>query len=92
VTQPRGELVGELHAQQAVVAGHDVGVVNFGTLIQRAEPQAPRARPVPVLRLPADFPGLLDRVAERDLAKTALDAGSPVQLLGEPGIGRTSLF
>ena len=58
----------------------------------RAERLHFRPRPTPVLLLPRLIRGLVDRRTEVAEALSALDAGLPVEVSGEPGIGKTALL
>jgi hypothetical protein len=58
----------------------------------RAEPAHTRPRPTPVLLRPALMRGLVGRQAEVDEALFALDAGLPLEVTGEPGIGKTAFL
>jgi hypothetical protein len=49
-------------------------------------------RPAPVLVRPALIRRLLDRRTEMAAALSALDAGLPIELSGEPGIGKTAIL
>jgi hypothetical protein len=65
-----------------------------GALVRDAshtERKPPRARPTPILLRPKSNRGLIDR---RDLAAalSALDDGLPVEVTGEPGIGKTAFL
>lgn len=51
-----------------------------------------RARSTPVDLRPRPFPGLLDRETEVREAVDALGLGAPVEVYGEPGLGKTSLL
>ena len=51
-----------------------------------------RPAPVPVYVRPRASPGLLDRQAEVAMAAAALQANRPIELHGEPGIGKTRLW
>lgn len=58
----------------------------------RAERAAFRPRPTPVLLRPRLIRGLLDRQEELAAALSALDAGLPIEVSGEPGIGKTAVL
>jgi hypothetical protein len=49
-------------------------------------------RPLPILVRPAPVRRLLNRQEEVAAALAALDAGLPIELSGEPGIGKTALL
>ena len=51
-----------------------------------------RPRPTPILVRPRLIRGLLDRRVEVSAALSALDAGLPIELSGEPGIGKTAIL
>lgn len=62
------------------------------TVVAPEDRAVPRRRSPPVLLLPRPFPGLLGRQAELDRAREAGEAGLPVNVYGEPGIGKTALL
>ncbi len=65
------------------------GVVNIampGTITP------PRPRPKPVFLRPRPFPGLLDRRDETGRVAAALRSAQPIEIDGEPGLGKTSLL
>ena len=90
--QIQGEISG-----QVVVGNHNVqihaehgAVVNF---VSDENRPVPRPRPAPVLFLrPRRFPGLLDRKIETDAATSAFLDGTPVEVYGEAGVGKTALL
>src|SRR5262245_54306055 len=51
-----------------------------------------RSRPAPVLQRPKSIRGLVDRQLDLAAALSALDAGLPVEMTGEAGIGKTALL
>ncbi len=67
----------------------------YGASIREA-PRAARAhlrpRATPILQRPRLIRGLLDRQAELTSALSALDAGLPIEVSGEPGIGKTAML
>ncbi len=67
----------------------------YGASIREA-PRAERAhlrpRATPILQRPRLIRGLLDRQAELTAALSALDAGLPIEVSGEPGIGKTAVL
>ncbi len=67
----------------------------YGASIREA-PRAERAhlrpRATPILQRPRLIRGLLDRQGELTSALSALDAGLPIEVSGEPGIGKTALL
>lgn len=66
-----------------------------GAVIQdalRSEPAESRLRPTPILLRPKLMRGLAGREAEVSAALSALDAGLPVEVSGERGIGKTALL
>jgi hypothetical protein len=86
----------EMLAAHIVVGSH---VLDFGdprgALVRkasRAEREHIRPRPVPILIRPRGTRGLLDRQSEVVSAFSALDADLPVELSGEPGIGKTAVI
>jgi hypothetical protein len=58
----------------------------------RAEPSHFRPRPTPILRQPRSMRGLLDRQADLAAVFSALDAGLPVEVSGERGVGKTAVL
>src|SRR5436190_3701531 len=52
----------------------------------------PQLRPLPLERLPRDFPKLIGREEQVEAARAALGAGSAVEFFGEPGIGKSVLL
>ena len=58
----------------------------------RAERAHLRPRATPILQRPRLIRGLLDRQAELTAALSALDAGLPIEVSGEPGIGKTAML
>ena len=58
----------------------------------RAERAHIRPRATPILRRPRLIRGLLDRRTELAAALSALDAGLPLEVSGEAGIGKTALL
>ena len=60
----------------------------------RAAPSSPhfRARVTPVLLPPRAIRGLVGRLKELETAVSAIDAGVPVEVSGEPGIGKTAIL
>ena len=71
-----------------------VGETSGAVLREAATPERPhiRPRPTPILLRPRSLRGLLDRRAELAAAVSALDAGLPVEVSGEPGIGKTAVL
>ena len=51
-----------------------------------------RPRPTPILRQPRSIRGLLDRQTDLAAAFSALDAGLPVEVSGERGVGKTAVL
>jgi hypothetical protein len=51
-----------------------------------------RPRPTPILLRPSLIRGLVYRRTEAAAALSALDAGLPIEVSGEPGIGKTALL
>jgi hypothetical protein len=66
-----------------------------GTVIREA-PRVERAhmrpRATPILLRPRVIRGLVDRRTELAAALSALDAGLPVEVSGEPGVGKTAVL
>jgi hypothetical protein len=58
----------------------------------RTERVHARLRPTPILVRPTLIRHLLDRRIETAAAVSALDAGLPIEVSGEPGIGKTALL
>ncbi len=58
----------------------------------RAERAHIRPRPTPIVLRPKLIRGLLDRQTELALALSALDASLPIEVSGEPGIGKTAIL
>ena len=58
----------------------------------RAERARFRPRATPILLRPRLIRGLLDRQTELASALSALDAGLPIEVSGEPGIGKTAIL
>jgi len=77
-----GEHIVQIHADHGAV-------VNY---LAADERPTPRLRAMPVHRLPRDFPALLGRDEELATVEAALSSDSPVELCGEPGIGKTVLL
>ena len=77
----------DIHQTYSVQLTSYGGVVNLGPA--RALPRPRSGRPIFTLR---PFPGLLDRAAEAAAAAATLQIGAPVELYGEPGIGKTALL
>jgi NB-ARC domain len=71
-----------------------VGETSGAVLREAASPERPhiRPRPTPILLRPRSIRGLLNRRAELAAAVSALDAGLPVEVSGEPGIGKTAVL
>jgi len=65
------------------------GVVQVSTPVQQP---LLRPRPTPVFLRPRPASGLLDREAEMRAAATALQSALPVDLHGQPGVGKTTLL
>src|SRR5215472_32041 len=58
----------------------------------RAERAHLRPHPAPILDRPRLIRGLVDRRTETATIVSALDAGIPVEIIGEPGVGKTALL
>ncbi|MBL8064185.1 MAG: hypothetical protein JNK32_14245, partial [Anaerolineales bacterium] len=80
----KGNFSGNLVAgnYNLVVNNPNGGVVN---VVQPSEKAASDPRPRPVNLRPRNFPGLLDRTAEIESIKTAIESGSPITVFGENG-------
>ncbi|MGH2653901.1 MAG: CHAT domain-containing protein [Actinomycetota bacterium] len=83
------------------VPGELAGAAVTGKVVLRQTEHGVRAdrrrtdrpiRSVPVRALPRDFPDLLDREDEVRAAITALQAGRSVEVIGGPGIGKSTLL
>lgn len=77
-----GEHIVQIHAEHGAI-------VNYRPAAQRA---MPRVRPVPIALLPRAFDALVGRDALLSDVHSALARGGPVELVGKPGIGKTSLL
>ena len=85
-----------------VSGGSQVAIGNYIVQIGRVEggvvnilneaPPPPRSLPPPVLLRPRAFPSLLDRQTETANVIQALHSQEPVECVGEPGSGKTSLL
>ena len=86
---------GEVKGQVAIGSNIlQIGSVHGG-VVNIAMPGAitpPRPRPVPVFLRPRPFPGLLDRRDETGRVAAALRLAQPIEIDGEPGLGKTSLL
>jgi LysM repeat protein len=86
---------GDVHGQVAI-GNHILQIGNVsGGLVYVARPgeqTAPQARPTPVLLRPRAMRGLLDRQVEKEQVAAAVTAVSPVELVGQPGIGKSALL
>ncbi len=85
-----GAIAGHIAAGRYVLAIGDP----CGALVRdasRGEPPHVRPRPTPILLRPKSIRGLLDR-QELAAALSALDAGLPLEITGEPGIGKTAFL
>ena len=78
--------VGEHIVQVQAAAGARV------TVLESAQRPVLRLRELPLRRLPRDFPRLLGREDQISAAGSALGAGAPVEVFGEPGIGKTAFL
>jgi Transmembrane protein 131-like N-terminal len=77
-----GENIVQIHAEHGAI-------VNYAPAGKRP---VPRPRPLPIHRLPRDFPGLLGRERELDEARAAFQQRLPVEFCGEPGVGKSALL
>jgi NB-ARC domain len=77
-----GEHIVQIHAEHGAI-------VNYQPPDQRP---VPRARSTPVRCLPRPFDQLLGRGELLDAAHRAVGGGGPAELVGEAGIGKTSLL
>ncbi len=78
--------VGEHIVQVQAAAGARV------TILESNQRPVLRLRELPLRRLPRDFPHLLGRADQIAAAASALGAGAPVEVFGEPGIGKTAFL
>src|ERR1051326_22105 len=86
MAQPQPTLVGSVQADRVVVPSH------VGTIVMAAEPRPPQPRSAPARGLPRPFPRLIDRRTETSEAIQALQDMLPVQVFGEPGLGKSALL
>ena len=85
------ELAGQIAVGRFVLQiGDPAGAVLRETTPAGRMPIHPR--PTPVLVRPPLLRRLLGRQAEVATALSALDAGLPIELSGEPGIGKTAIL
>jgi hypothetical protein len=77
-----GEHIVQIHAEHGAI-------VNYRPPVDRP---VPRARHTPVRRLPRAFDALVGRGELLSEMHSALAGGGPAELVGEPGIGKTSLL
>lgn len=87
----QGEISGQVAVGNHII---QIGSVHGGVVNLASPDQQPslRARPAPVLLRPRPFRGLLDREAEVEVIGGALEMGTPVDLYGQAGQGKTSLL
>ncbi|MGI8594166.1 MAG: choice-of-anchor D domain-containing protein [Solirubrobacteraceae bacterium] len=62
------------------------------TVLESNQRPVLRLRELPLRRLPRDFPHLLGRADQFSAVASALGAGAPVEVFGEPGVGKTALL
>jgi len=88
--------VGDVSGGSQVAIGNyivQIGRVEGGVVnILNEAPPPPRLLPPPVLLRPRAFPSLLDRQTETANVIHALHSQEPVECVGEPGSGKTSLL
>src|SRR5262245_37358826 len=83
---------------QVIVGDHNlqlqIGAIHGGVINLPRRDERPRitARTAPVMLLPRRFPGFLDRHETVRAVEEAVAAAGPVELHGEPGIGKTVLL
>jgi CARDB len=83
---------------QVIVGDHNlqlqVGAIHGGVINLAPPDERPTitARTAPVMLLPRRFPGLLDRHETVQAVAEAASTGAPVEIHGEPGIGKTVLL
>ncbi len=86
-----GSVTGQIAVGRYVVQIGDACGALIGEASQAEQPQM-HARPTPIILRPQPTRGLLDRGMELAAALSALDAGLPIELSGEPGIGKTAVL
>jgi hypothetical protein len=77
-----GEHIVQIHAEHGAI-------VNYRPAVQRA---VPHLRPIPIRLLPRPFDALVGRDQLLSDVHSALARRGPVELVGEPGIGKTSVL
>jgi len=82
-------IVGDRNLQLQIGAIHG-GVINLPSPAHDRRPFTARA--APVMLLPRRFPGFLDRHETVRAVEEAVAAGGPVEVHGEPGIGKSALL
>jgi hypothetical protein len=72
----------------------DIGEPGGAVVREAARSERPHFRPrvTPVLLRPRSIRGLVGRLTELATAVSAIDAGVPVEVSGEPGIGKTAIL
>lgn len=72
----------------------DIGDSGGAVVREAARSEGPHFRPrvTPVLLQPRSIRGLVGRVTELAAAVSAIDSGVPVEVSGEPGIGKTAIL
>src|SRR6266511_5939342 len=81
-----GQVISGDNNLQYQVRVEEGGIVNLGPRVD------PRALPLPVVLRPRDFPSLVGRERELDVALAAIAAGAPVEVQGAAKTGKTVLL
>jgi hypothetical protein len=95
-TRIDADLAGAVISGQVAIGEHIVQIhAEHGAIVNYQPPDqrpVPRARSTPVRCLPRPFDQLLGRGELLDAAHRAVGGGGPAELVGEAGIGKTSLL
>jgi hypothetical protein len=95
-TRIDADLAGAVISGQVAIGEHIVQIhAEHGAIVNYQPPEerpVPRARPTPVRSLPRPFDQLLGRGELLNAADRAVGGGGPAELVGEAGIGKTSLL
>jgi hypothetical protein len=88
--------LGNVHESQVAIGDHILQVnARDGAVVKLVTPRRrvrPRPRPRPVLLRPRQATGFLDRSIETETALAALRTGATVEVVGDAGIGKTTLL